>query len=108
MVKLNSILLIILFIFHKQRVVVIRRILFIIAVLYLFRTFSLLFTQLPSAYSDNITRCSPQESNISFEKFLQRIFVQTTNFGFQVFFYNKNENYDFIKKYNYCTDLVKN
>lgn len=91
MVKFSSTLLIILFIIHKQRVVVIRRTLFIIAVLYMFRTFSLLFTQLPSAYSDNDTRCMRQENDTNFGNFLTRIFVQTANVGFQVcFLFNEN------------------
>lgn len=89
MAKLSSTLLIILFIIHKQRIIVIRRILFIIAVLYMFRTFSLILTQLPSAYTDNDIRCSPKENNITFEKFFKRIVLQITNFGFQVIFFLK-------------------
>lgn len=83
MVTLSSMALILLFIVHKHRVVVIRRVLFIIGCLYTLRTIMMLVTQLPSGYKNNSLRCQPASTNTSFSTYLQRTLEQTIHVGFQ-------------------------
>lgn len=85
MVTLSSVSLILLFTFHKQRAVVIRRVLFIIGCLYTFRTIMMLVTQLPSGYRDNSHRCRPalNQENRTFYIYLLRTLEQTVHVGFQ-------------------------
>nr|CAD2135905.1 unnamed protein product [Meloidogyne enterolobii] len=85
MVMLCSISLILLFIFHKHRIVVIRRILFIIACLYSFRTVMMLVTQLPAGYKNNEVRCRPliNKINRTLSIYLIRTLEQTIHVGLQ-------------------------
>nr|CAD2176240.1 unnamed protein product [Meloidogyne enterolobii] len=85
MVMLCSISLILLFIFHKHRIVVIRRILFIIACLYSFRTVMMLVTQLPAGYKNNEVRCRPSINKINrtLSIYLIRTLEQTIHVGLQ-------------------------
>uniref|UniRef100_A0A7E4W4N6 PAP2_C domain-containing protein n=1 Tax=Panagrellus redivivus TaxID=6233 RepID=A0A7E4W4N6_PANRE len=76
---------ILLFIFHKHRAVVIRRSLFIIGVLYTLRTLSMMCTHLPPGYDDNNTRCREQlnGTNINWKIYFSRLLEQTIRVGFQ-------------------------
>uniref|UniRef100_A0A1I8A0J3 PAP2_C domain-containing protein n=1 Tax=Steinernema glaseri TaxID=37863 RepID=A0A1I8A0J3_9BILA len=78
-----SVFLIALMVLHKYRGVVTRRILFIIGVLYVMRTISLMCTQLPSGYSDNKSRCRPQLNRFSWPTFLHRLLEQMVKVGLQ-------------------------
>lgn len=86
MVTFCSSLLIIFFTFYKQKAVLLRRILFILAVLYGIRTLSMLFTQLPSGYNNNSLKCKQQlnRSERTIGVYFQRIFVQFIHIGLQV------------------------
>ncbi|TKR62244.1 hypothetical protein L596_026232 [Steinernema carpocapsae] len=68
---------------HKYRVVVIRRILFIIGVLYCMRSLSLLCTQLPSGYSQNNQRCRAPLPHFDLATFIQRTLNQIVQIGLQ-------------------------
>ncbi|KAF7639562.1 PAP2_C domain-containing protein, partial [Meloidogyne graminicola] len=91
MVMLCSISIILLFVFHKHRVVVIRRILFIIACLYSFRTLirfcanMMLVTQLPAGYKNNEEKCRPSlnKTNKTMAIYAIRTLEQTIHVGMQ-------------------------
>ncbi|CEF65490.1 Phosphatidic acid phosphatase type 2/haloperoxidase domain and Sphingomyelin synthase-like domain-containing protein [Strongyloides ratti] len=74
-----------LFIFHKHRIILIQRILFIVSSLYIMRALSLICTQLPSGYYDNYSSCqsqiSPEERTL--EIFIKRVMGQAIAIGFQ-------------------------
>uniref|UniRef100_A0AAF5D7G5 PAP2_C domain-containing protein n=1 Tax=Strongyloides stercoralis TaxID=6248 RepID=A0AAF5D7G5_STRER len=74
-----------LFIFHKHRIVLMQRIIFIVSCLYIMRALSLICTQLPSGYYDNYSSCqsqiSPEERN--FKTFIHRVMGQVVTIGFQ-------------------------
>uniref|UniRef100_A0A8R1TYR3 PAP2_C domain-containing protein n=1 Tax=Onchocerca volvulus TaxID=6282 RepID=A0A8R1TYR3_ONCVO len=70
---------------HKNRLIIIQRIAFIVACLYTMRTISLLCTQLPPGYIDNNKRCRNQ-SNRTGQKWdiiAWRVFSQAVKLGFQ-------------------------
>uniref|UniRef100_A0AC34QID4 Sphingomyelin synthase-like domain-containing protein n=1 Tax=Panagrolaimus sp. JU765 TaxID=591449 RepID=A0AC34QID4_9BILA len=85
MVTFCAVSMIFIFIFHKNRHVVIRRIFFIIGVLYTLRTISMLCTQLPPGYADNDFRCRDQlkPANRTWKVYLSRLLEQTIHVGFQ-------------------------
>ncbi|KAI6175113.1 PAP2-C domain-containing protein [Aphelenchoides fujianensis] len=87
MVTLSVVFMVVLMLLHKHRAVVIRRVLFVIGVLYAMRTISLMVTQLPSGYNDNVFRCVDQlnGSQITFSVYFQRFLVQFLHVGFQDF-----------------------
>ncbi|KAH7691210.1 Phosphatidylcholine:ceramide cholinephosphotransferase 3, partial [Aphelenchoides avenae] len=70
---------------HRYRAVVLRRMLFIAAVLYTLRTLTLLATQLPSGYSDNETRCRERlnATDRTLKVYVLRTLEQTIHIGFQ-------------------------
>ncbi|KAK0415099.1 hypothetical protein QR680_011772 [Steinernema hermaphroditum] len=82
-VTICSVLMIALMVLHKYRGVVTRRVLFIVGVLYVMRTISLLCTQLPSGYSDNKAKCRAQLPQFSWIAFIHRVLEQTIKVGFQ-------------------------
>uniref|UniRef100_A0A183CTR7 PAP2_C domain-containing protein n=1 Tax=Globodera pallida TaxID=36090 RepID=A0A183CTR7_GLOPA len=86
MVTLSSASLILLFLLHKYRVVVIRRTLFITACLYTLRTVMMLVTQLPSGYTNNSAKCRPELplKERTLNVYIQRTLEQTVHVGFQV------------------------
>lgn len=71
---------------HRYRFVVLRRLLFIAAVLYTLRSLTLLATQLPSGYSDNETRCRERLNGTdrTLKVYFLRTIEQTIHIGFQV------------------------
>ncbi|KAI6235062.1 PAP2-C domain-containing protein [Aphelenchoides besseyi] len=85
MVTFCAMIMLTLMILHKYRAVVIRRVLFIIAVLYFMRTISLMCTQLPSGYVDNQERCLEQlnKTDRNFSTYLKRFLRQFWHVGFQ-------------------------
>lgn len=85
MVTFASACMIAVFVLHKHRAVVIRRTLFIIAVLYFMRTVSLASTQLPSGYFNNTEMCREQlnKTDRVFNVYLIRVLEQTVHFGLQ-------------------------
>uniref|UniRef100_A0A183BNZ1 PAP2_C domain-containing protein n=1 Tax=Globodera pallida TaxID=36090 RepID=A0A183BNZ1_GLOPA len=85
MVTLSSASLILLFLLHKYRVVVIRRTLFITACLYTLRTVMMLVTQLPSGYTNNSAKCRPELplKERTLNVYIQRTLEQTVHVGFQ-------------------------
>lgn len=85
MVSLCAGSMILIFIIHKHRHIVIRRTFFIIGVLYTLRTLSMLCTQLPAGYADNETRCREQlpPANRTWKVYLSRLLEQTIHVGFQ-------------------------
>ncbi|GMR43510.1 hypothetical protein PMAYCL1PPCAC_13705, partial [Pristionchus mayeri] len=74
----------ILLVFHQSRFTIIRRVFFIAATLYSMRSVTLLATQLPPGYSDNVKRCRERSTNFSLGRFLERWGEQTVRLGFQV------------------------
>jgi hypothetical protein len=88
MVTFASIFMISIFILHKHRAVVIRRCLFIIGVLYLMRTLSLMTTQLPSGYYNNTQECRDQlnKTERTITVYIKRVLEQSIHFGLQVSF----------------------
>uniref|UniRef100_A0A0K0ETW6 PAP2_C domain-containing protein n=1 Tax=Strongyloides venezuelensis TaxID=75913 RepID=A0A0K0ETW6_STRVS len=85
MVTICSGSIIFLFIFHKHRIILIQRILFIVSSLYIMRAVSLICTQLPSGYYDNYSSCQSQISpeNRTLKTFFQRVMGQASAIGFQ-------------------------
>ncbi|GMR43518.1 hypothetical protein PMAYCL1PPCAC_13713, partial [Pristionchus mayeri] len=79
----SLICLVLLIVFHKHRLIVFRRMVFIIATLYFMRTVTLLGTYLPPSYSDNARRCREQHANFSLERLGVRMFEQAIRFGMQ-------------------------
>ncbi|VDD96514.1 unnamed protein product [Enterobius vermicularis] len=69
--------------FHKSRLIILRRILFIGASLYTMRTISMMSTQLPSGYADNYSRCRPIVDKPAFTILVQRTLQQFIQLGFQ-------------------------
>ncbi|KAI6177234.1 PAP2-C domain-containing protein [Aphelenchoides bicaudatus] len=85
MVTLSSGTMILLFILHKHRAIVMRRTFFILAILYFIRGVSMFGTQLPSGYSDNDRECRPQleKEERTFVTYLSRVLEQSVHFGLQ-------------------------
>uniref|UniRef100_A0AC35UAZ6 PAP2_C domain-containing protein n=1 Tax=Rhabditophanes sp. KR3021 TaxID=114890 RepID=A0AC35UAZ6_9BILA len=85
MAAISGASIILLFVFHKHRVIVAKRVIFIVASLYTMRTFTLISTQLPPGYKDNYLRCRSQypPDQRSATTFLRRLLEQTKAIGFQ-------------------------
>ncbi|CAD5221929.1 unnamed protein product [Bursaphelenchus xylophilus] len=85
MVFLCSTIMILVMILHKHRVIVARRIFFILGCMYWMRTISMMATQLPSAYSNNEEKCRVQlnESERTWSIYWGRFLEQTIHVGFQ-------------------------
>ncbi|KAM3723286.1 putative phosphatidylcholine:ceramide cholinephosphotransferase [Dirofilaria immitis] len=70
---------------HKNRLIIIQRIAFIVACLYTMRTISLLCTQLPPGYIDNNKRCRSQNNRTGqkWDIIAWRVLSQAGKLGFQ-------------------------
>ncbi|VDN91953.1 unnamed protein product [Brugia pahangi] len=70
---------------HKNRLIIIQRIAFIVACLYTMRTVSLLCTQLPPGYIDNNKRCRSQNNHTDrdWDIIAWRVLSQAGKLGFQ-------------------------
>uniref|UniRef100_A0AC35ET63 Sphingomyelin synthase-like domain-containing protein n=1 Tax=Panagrolaimus sp. PS1159 TaxID=55785 RepID=A0AC35ET63_9BILA len=85
MVTMCALSMISIFVFHKNRHIVIRRAFFIVGILYTLRTLSMLCTQLPPGYIDNDERCRRQlnVTERTWKVYLSRLLEQTIHVGFQ-------------------------
>lgn len=89
--SLNTVLLILLF--HRHRFIVFRRFFLIMAVLYLYRAFTMYVTVLP--IPSNTYRCDPKMEYMSFSNIVKRIYKITSGFGLSI-----------NGKHVYCGDYI--
>ena len=79
-----------LLIFHQQRFLIFRRLLFILALLNTLRSLAILFTRLPSSYDDNFEKCRPKVNGSERNAWLllNRTMEQAIRLGLQVIPYS--------------------
>uniref|UniRef100_A0A8R1E303 PAP2_C domain-containing protein n=1 Tax=Caenorhabditis japonica TaxID=281687 RepID=A0A8R1E303_CAEJA len=81
-VALCIVLLAALLVIHQHRGTILKRVVFCAATLYAMRSITLAVTQLPSAYTENASRCRDRVTP-RFSVFLSRLIEQTIRIGFQ-------------------------
>uniref|UniRef100_A0A915Q4S7 Sphingomyelin synthase-like domain-containing protein n=1 Tax=Setaria digitata TaxID=48799 RepID=A0A915Q4S7_9BILA len=71
-------------IFHRYRVIVLRRLIFTITVLYTFRAICLAVTHIPPSYNDNYRKCIKPNHGATVKSILKRFIQHAFKLGLQV------------------------